>query len=149
VMSGLIGGSSMRSYISCGVCCWVGKAAAQCGQASSVASTTRSGFGSSARPKPGRLWRGGLSLVGRLRFCSLDGGSEELSGVFGGRSNAANRFSSSAIRTSAASNCPTSGSSDRMRASFSATVSLLRSISGVTRSLNRVARDHVNYHHAV
>ena len=58
-------------------------------------------------------------------------------------------FSSSAMRASAASNCPTSGSSDRMRASFSATVSLLRSISGVTRSLNRAARDRVNHHSTV
>ncbi len=66
-------------------------------------------------------------------------------GSFGGRSNAASRFSSSAIRTSAA-NCPTSGSSARIRSSFSATVSLLRSISGVTGSLNRGARDRVNHH---
>ena len=76
----------------------------------------------------------------------FDGGTDELSGVLVGRSSLASRFSSSAMRAWAASNCPTSGSSDRMRASFSATVSLLRSISGVTRSLNRVARGHVNHH---
>ena len=75
----------------------------------------------------------------------FDGGSEELSGVLAGRSNLASRFSSSAMRASAACNCPTSGSSDRMSPSFSATVSLLRSISGGTQSLNRVARDRVNH----
>ena len=53
----------------------------------------RSGFGSSARPTPGRLLRGGLSPAGRSDFWPFDGGSEELSGVFGGRSNAASRFS--------------------------------------------------------
>src|SRR3954452_1334583 len=66
----------------------------------------RSGFGSSARPTPGRLLRGGLSPVGRADFCPVEGGSDELSGVLGGRSNAASRFSSSAMRASAASNCP-------------------------------------------
>src|SRR4029077_17704096 len=45
---------------------------------------------------------------------------------------------------SACPNRPTRGRRGRMRASFSATVSLLRSISGSTRSLNRAARDRVN-----
>ena len=53
VTSGLVGGNSMRSYTSCGVCCPAGNTAAQCGQAPSVASTTRSGFASSARPTRG------------------------------------------------------------------------------------------------
>ena len=79
-------------------------------------------------------------------FWPSDGGSEELSGVFGGRSNTASRCSNSVIRASAASNCPTSGSSDRMRSSFSAWLSLLRSIPCVTQSLNRVARHRVNHH---
>ena len=139
----------MRSYTCCGVCCSAGKAAAQCGQTSSLASTMRSGFGSSARPTPGRLLRGGLSPAGRSDFWPVDGGSEELSGVFGGRSNTASRFSNSAMRASAASNCPTNGSSDRMRSSFSAWLSLLRSIPCVTQSLNRVARDRVNHDLAV
>ena len=82
----------------------------------------------------GAALRGGLAPAGRSGFCPFDGGSEELSGVLPGRSNLASRASSSAIRASAASNCPTSGNSDRMSASFSATVSLLRSISGATRS---------------
>ena len=46
----------------CGVCCSAGKTVAQWGQTSSLASTTRSGFGSSARPTPGRLLRARLSL---------------------------------------------------------------------------------------
>ena len=142
----------MRSYTCCAVCCSMGKAAAQCGQVSKAASTTRSGSGCSVRPTPGRLLRGSLGPAGRSGFCPFDGGSEELSGVLRGRSRAASRASrsalrasSSAIRANAACNCPTKGSSDRMRASFSATVSLLRSISGGTQSLNRVARDHVNH----
>src|SRR6476620_1969750 len=96
----------------------------------------------------GRLLRGGLSPVGRADFCPVEGGSDELSGVLGGRSNAASRFSSSAMRASAASNCPTNGSSDRISSSFAAAVNLLRSTSGVTGSLNRVARDHVNHDRA-
>ena len=40
------------------------KRRAQCGQASSRLSTTRSGLGSSARPKPGRLLRGGFLPAG-------------------------------------------------------------------------------------
>ena len=76
-------------------------------------------------------------------FCPFDGGSEELSGVLAGRSNRARRFSSSPIRASAASNRSTS---DRMSSSFSAWLSLLRSISCVTHSLNRAARDRVNHH---
>jgi hypothetical protein len=38
-----------------------------------------------------------------------------LSGVFGGRSNAANRASNSIMRASAASNCPTNGTAVRDR----------------------------------
>ena len=49
------------------------------------------------------------------------------------------------MRASAASNCPTSGSSDRMRSSFSAWLSLLTSIPCDTEGLNRVARDRVNH----
>ncbi len=106
----------------------------------------RSGFGSSARPKPGRFLRGRLRASAvPSDFCPFDGGSDELSGVLAGRSGFASRASSSAIRASAASNWPTSGSSERIRASFSATVSLLRSISGVTPTLNRIARDRVNH----
>jgi hypothetical protein len=38
------------------------------------------------RVTPGRLLRGGLVVAGGsvLAFCPRDGGSEELSGVFGG-----------------------------------------------------------------
>ena len=86
-----------------------------------------------------------LVAGGTIGFSPFDGGSEELSVVLAGRSNLASRFSSSAMRASAACNCPTSGSSDRMSPSFSATVSLLRSISGGTQSLNQVARDRVNH----
>src|SRR4051812_5022900 len=95
---------------------------------------------------PGRLLRGGLSPAGRSGFWPFDGGSEELSGFFGGRWNTASRFSRSAIRAKAASNRPTSGSSERMRSSFSAWLSVPRSIPCVTQSLNRVARDRVNHH---
>ena len=116
------------------------------GQVSSRASTVRSGLGSSARPMPGRLRRGSLSPAGRSGFSPFAGGSEELSGVFGGRSNAANRFSSSAMRARAASSCPTTGNSERISASFSAWLSVLRSVSSVTPMLNRVARDRVNHH---
>src|SRR5579863_1454333 len=146
VTSGLIGGSSIRSYTCCGVCCSTGNAAAQWGQASSLASTMRSGLGSSARPTPGRLLRGGFSPAGRSGFWPLAGGSDELSGVFCGRSNAANRFSSSAMRARAAFSCPTNGNSERISVSFSAWLSVLRSVSGVTPMLNRVARDRVNHH---
>ena len=107
----------------------------------------RSGLGSSARPKPGRLLRGWLACrpaVG-LDFCPFEGGSDELSGVLGGFSSSASRASSSAIRASAACNWPTNGISDRISASFSATLSLLRSISVVTPALNRVARQLVNH----
>ena len=72
------------------------------------------------RRLPGRLLRGRLSPAGRSGFWPLAGGSEELSGVFGGRSNAANRFSSSAMRARAASSCPNNGNSERISASFSA-----------------------------
>src|SRR5438309_6726339 len=105
-----------------------------------------SGLGSRARPTPGRLLRGGLSPVGRSGFWLFDGGREELSGVFAGRSNTASRFSSSAMRVRAASSCPTNGRSDRMRSSFCASLSRLRSKPCVTQSLNRVARDQVNHH---
>src|SRR5690348_8072034 len=69
--------------------------------------------------------------------------------VLGGFSSRASRASSSAIRASAASNRLTNGSKETISASFSATVSLLRSISGVTPMLNQVARDPVNHlrHH--
>src|ERR1700691_4009007 len=83
--------------------------------------------------------------MGRSGFCPFDGGREELSGVLTGRSNAASRFSSSPMRARAASNCPTS---DRMSSSFSAWLSALRSIFGVTQSLNRAHRDRVNHHSA-
>jgi hypothetical protein len=106
------------------------------GQAVNLASNTRSGFGCSVRPNPGRPLRGGFSPMGRSGFCPFDGGSEELSGVLAGRSNLARRFSSSPIRASAASNRSTS---DRMSSSFPAWLSVLRSC--VTQSLNRAARD--------
>src|ERR1700712_5459503 len=106
----------------------------------------RSGLGSSVRPTPGWLLRGGLlPSDGWSRFCPFDGGSGELSGVLGGFSSSASRASSSAIRASAATNRPINGNSERISASFSATVSLLRSISGATPMLNRVARDRVNH----
>ena len=89
--------------------------------------------------------RGGFFPMGRSGFCPFDGGSEELSGVLAGRSNLARRFSSSPIRASAASNWSTS---DRMSSSFPAWLSVLRSISCVTQSLNRAARDRVNHHWA-
>ncbi len=77
----------------------------QCGQAANRNSATRSGLGSSARPKPGRLLRGGFPPVGgALAFWPLDGGSDELSGVFGGFSSSAIRASNTAIRASAACN---------------------------------------------
>src|ERR1700726_1756190 len=107
----------------------------------------RSGVGSSARATPGRPGRGGVwPPAGPSGFWPRDGGSEELAGVFAGRSSFLRRASSSAIRASAASSCPTRGNSDRISASFSATVSLLRSMGGVTPKLNRVARDGVNHH---
>jgi hypothetical protein len=71
VTSGLIGGSSMRSYTWGGVCRSAGKAAAQSGQASSLASTMRSGCDSSARPTPGRLLWGGLSPTGTIGLRGL------------------------------------------------------------------------------
>jgi len=106
----------------------------------------RSGLGSSVRPKPGRLFRGSLwPSDGWSLFCPFDGDSEELSGVLGGFSSSASRASSSAIRARAACNWPTSGSSERISASFSAMVSLLRSISGGTPMLKRAAHDRVNH----
>jgi hypothetical protein len=89
--------------------------------------------------------RDGLSPAGRSGFWPRDGGSDELSEFFGGRSNAANRFSSLAIRARAASSCPTNGNSERISASFSAWLNVLRSVSGVTPMLNQVARDRVNH----
>src|SRR5260370_37336292 len=67
----------------------------------------------------------------------------ELSGLFGGGCNSSSRFSSSAMRASAAFNWATS---ERMRASVSACDSLLRSRSVFTPTLNRVARYRVNLH---
>ena len=94
--------------------------------------------GSSAQPKPGRLLRGGFSSLARsLGFCPLDGGGDDLSGVLGGFSGRVSRASNSAIRASAASNGPTSGSRERISASFSATVSLARSISGASLMSSR------------
>ncbi len=52
----------------------------------------RSGFGSSACPKPGRLLHGGSSPVRPSDFWPFKGGSEELSEFFGKRSNTARRF---------------------------------------------------------
>ncbi len=49
------------------------------------------------------------------------------------------------IAPQAAFQQPAKGSSERISASFSAWVSLLRSISGATPMLNRVARDRVNH----
>lgn len=67
-------------------------------------STMRSGLGSSVRPKPGRLLRGGLlASDGTLGFWPFDGGTDELSGVLGGFSSRASRASGCAIRFSAAS----------------------------------------------
>lgn len=70
----------------------------------------------------------------RSGFWPLDG-SEELFGVMSGRSSSANRTSSAAMRTSATSNCPTTGSKERISASFSAWLSLLRSVSDIMPTL--------------
>jgi hypothetical protein len=140
-------GSVSRCRARCprAVCKVAGNAAWHFGQAVSLASNTRSGFGCSVRPNPRRPLRGGFFPMGRSGFWPFDGGSEELSGVLAGHSNLARRFSSSPIRASAASNRSTS---DRMSSSFPAWLSVLRSISCVTQSLNRAARDRVNRHWA-
>jgi hypothetical protein len=85
-----------------------------------------------------------LPPCGRSGCSPRDGGSEEFAAVFAGASSAASRPASSAIRACAAANWPTSGNSERISASCSKIVSVLRSNSGVTPTLNRTARDRVN-----
>ena len=132
VTSGLTGGNPMRSQTRCAVWEASGNAASHPGQAASRASTTRSGFGWSTRPAPGRLARGGRVLPsGWFRFCAWDGGLEELSGVFGGRVSSPGRASSAAVFPWAAASCANSA---RISASFSSGLRRVRS-GGVTPRL--------------
>jgi len=58
----------------------------------------------------------------------------ELSAVLGGRVSSSTRFSKASMRAN----------STRTSASFSASVSLLRSTSGITKTMNQAARHRVN-----
>ena len=86
------------------VCCSAGKTAAQWGQTSSLASTTRSGFGSSARPTPGRLLRAELCAGWTIALRTPRRWQRRIVGVLRRPFEHGQSCSNSVIRASAASN---------------------------------------------
>src|SRR5260370_30779592 len=88
------------------------------------------GWGQSARATRGRPLRPLFPASGRLAFCPVEGGSEELVGVFGGDPK---RASSSATRAASTLFCSASASTSR----FNASLSSESSVSGAIPSLNQ------------
>jgi hypothetical protein len=109
-------------------------------QRSAWMSRTASGLAQRSRATPGRPLRPFFRLppvLATLPFCPLDGGSEELSGVFGGWPR---RASSSAMRETSAWFCVSSASTRAKSCSTSAFSSALSSdsrSSGVIQNLNQ------------